>query len=144
MRMVVAYKVILSEDNDQLQRDIDINQVIDDSTPSKHKGSTYDIAPGVVNQQFAATPEMTAVRYLLIQVRSGSVTIRLNDATAPAIGLAQNPPRTPDPHLPYQKHAQDGVLQIGPITSDNPITSIYVSNPGTVAARIAVSFVGQV
>lgn len=145
MRVVAAFNIVISEDNDQLQQTTPpINVIIDDTLPTGSKCATYNIAANAAEAQFLFTPEVTNGKYLFLQVLSGEITYKLNSNTAPAVGLKPNPAVTPDPILPYQVAAQPGVFFTGPLSSANPLTQLWIHNvSSSVPARISIALVGE-
>lgn len=146
MRVKAQIKIIISEDDDQLQElgpDFDI--VIDDNiaTLTKHKASILNLAGGSAEVAYAFAPELTNGKYLLVRVLSGAIKVKLNGAATP-FGLTVNPAVALDPILPYQSQPQSGVIAMGPMTLATPLTSLAIQNEsGTVAARVAVAIVGE-
>lgn len=145
MRVKVFINVAISNDNDQLQ-DLapSIDVTIDDSTPTTFKAGMLNLAGGSVEAAYLFSPEVTNGKYLIVQVYSGEVTLKLGSNTAPAIGLKPNPAVTVDPILPYQKTAQPGVFLFGPIAVANPLSALYIHNvSSTVAARVGITLAGE-
>lgn len=144
MRFAAAIRIILSEDDDQIQRELDIDQVTDDTLPTKFKRGVLTLATSETDTQFVFTPEVTNAKYLIVHVKEGTVSVKLNADTAFALTLEPNPLVTPDPVSLYQKTAQPAVYFVGPIAADVPLNTIYLSNPSaTVEARVAVAVIGE-
>jgi len=143
MRFMVTLKPLLSEDSDQLIRDLDLNQIIDDTLVTTWDGGIVTVAQSVANQA-VVFPKVAAGKYLLIIVWSGEITYRVNLNTSSPLGLKPNPATTPDPILPYQKNPQPGIVFMGPMTVIAPLTALFFSNPSsTTPARVQVAIIGE-
>ena len=143
MRMLLNLRAVLSEDSDQLQRDLDINQVIDDTLVTTWDGGVITVAPSQADT-LVPFPKVAAGKYLVIIVWSGEVAYRVNNIASQQLSIEVNPATTVDPLLPYQKAAQPGLVVMGPISNTHALTSLYFSNPSsTVAARVQVAIVGE-
>lgn len=142
MRLVAQLRALLSEDNDQLQQDLNISQVIDDTTVLTEDGGTF-VVPA--NQAMTAVPfpKVTNGKYLVLLVLSGEVKWCVNNIANAPTSLKPNPATSVDPILPYQKTPQPGVLFVGPIGVSAPVTALYLSNPSTIAARVQLAIVGE-
>lgn len=136
-------RATLSEDNDQLQRDLDIIQTVDDTLVTTEDGGTFTLAPSVANQA-VLFPKVAAGKYLVILVWSGEVQYRVNNVASQILSIKPNPATAVDPIMPYQKQAQPGLVFMGPIGVSAPLTSLFLTNPSsTIAARVQVAFVGE-
>lgn len=145
MRFYCNVQVIVSEDGDQTNNLVpDLTTVIDDSTPTHKRVGTFDIAANAAEAQYLFSPEVTNGKYIMLLVLAGTVTIKQNLNTAPAIGLTVDPAAASDPVLPYQVTPQPGVYVIGPVTLANPLTSLWIHNTSTtLPARVSVAIVGE-
>lgn len=142
MRFLVKLQAILSEDNDQLQRYLDFNQVVDDTLPTTQDGGVFTLA-ALATQQ-VLFPKVTNGKYLAIVVWSGEAQYRVNNIGSQLLGIKPNPATTPDPNLPYQKTAQPGLVFCGPISVSAPLTALWLVNPSsTTPARVQVAIVGE-
>lgn len=143
MRFLAQLKAILSEDSDQMFRNLDFSQTIDDTLVTTEDGGTFTLAVSASNQAILF-PKVTSPKYLVLIVWSGEITFKLNATTAPAIAIEPNPATASDPILPYQKTAQPGVVFLGPISTTAALTALYLSNPSaSTPARVQVAFVGE-
>lgn len=143
MRVLAQLRLTVSEDADQLQRDIDVIQTVDDTLPTSLDGGIVTLAASAPDTA-VPFPKVTNGKYLVLIVWSGEVAFRFNNITAPKISIKPNPATTVDPLLPYQKQAQPGVVYFGPIGVSNPITSLFASNPSsTTPARFQIAIVGE-
>lgn len=143
MRLVSAVKIVLSEDNDQLQINLDPNIVIDDTLVTTWDGGVVVLAPSATNQQILF-PKVAAGKYLVIIVWSGEVLYRVNNVASQQLSIMPNPATTPDPILPFQKAPQPGVVYMGPMGTAAPLTSLFFSNPSASdQARVQVAIVGE-
>lgn len=143
MRFQIGIKPLLSEDLDQLLKDLDIVQTIDDTTVTTWDGGVITLGTSVANQP-VLFPKVALGKYLVIIVWSGEITWRANLITSSPLGLKPNPATTPDPILPYQKQAQPGIAYIGPMTVIAPLTALFISNPSsTTPARVQVAIIGE-
>ncbi len=142
MRMQVQLRLVLSEDNDQLQRYLDLIQTVDDSLPTTQDGGIVTLAASATQQ--VLFPKVTAGKYLVLVVLSGEVQYRVNNIGSQLLSIKPNPATTPDPILPYQKQAQPGLVFMGPIGISIPLTALWLVNPSTtVPARVLCGFVGE-
>lgn len=143
MRLMVTLKALLSEDSDQLQRDLDVSQVVDDTLVTSWDGGIVTLAPSVTNQSISFGGVVNG-KYLVMLVWSGEVVYRANSTGSSPISVKPNPATTPDPILPYQKQDQPGLVMIGPISAAFPLTALFLSNPSaTVPTRVQVVVVGE-
>lgn len=145
MRLQTAIRIICSEDDDQLERELDIQRVIDDTVPTTYDRKTFNLAALASNVQYVWSTEITNARYIIVQVEEGAVSVKLNLTTNVAIGIEVNPALSPDVVSEYQKVDQPGLLFLGPIPADTPITTLYLSNlnPTPATARVKVAVLGE-
>jgi hypothetical protein len=141
MRLVADIHLIGSEDDDQLDRWLDLDKVIDDSASVRWCGGKVPLAASASNQQVLFTPEVTNARWIIVIASDALVTVKLNATTAVAVGIEPVEAVETDPLSTYQREAQPGVYIVGPISSTTPITTLYLSNPDTVNATSARVFV---
>lgn len=142
MRFKMLLQAVLSEDQDQLQRDLDISQVIDDTLPTTNDGGVLTLAVSATQQ--VLFPKVTLGKYLVIVVYSGEVQYRVNNIASQLLSIKPNPATAVDPLLPYQKAAQPGLVFMGPIGSTIPLSSLWLVNPSsTTPARVQVSIIGE-
>jgi hypothetical protein len=143
MRFMPQLIALLSEDADQLQRDLDVKLTIDDTLVTTEDGGTFTLAAEADNQEILF-PKVTNGKYLLIIVSSGEVQYRINNVASQPLSIKPNPATSPDPILPYQKQAQPGVVFMGPIGASAALTSLFLSNPSSsVAARVQIRIIGE-
>lgn len=142
MRLMAKLQAILSEDNDQLQRYIDINQIVDDTLPTTNDGGVIILAANTSQQ--VLFPKVTNGKYFVMIVWSGEVQYRVNNIASQLLSIKPNPATKCDPNLPYQKNAQPGLVFMGPIGVSMPLTSLFLVNPSTTTpARVQLAFVGE-
>lgn len=143
MRLMSGLKAVLSEDDDQLQQSLDVNETIDDTLVTTEDGGVVVLAPSATNQP-VLFPKVTNGKYFMMIVWSGEVQYRVNNIASQLLSIKPNPATTPDPILPYQKQAQPGIVFMGPIGVSAPLTSLFFTNPSaTTAARVQVKFIGE-
>jgi hypothetical protein len=147
MRFKANFKIVVSDDVDQRNKlGPDVDFVLDDTNAllTKYKASVLTLIGGSAEVEYPFASEGTNGKYLVLQVLAGAVKIKLNDASAPPVGLKIKPAVTPDPILPYQKNDVQGLWYMGPLSLATPLTRIFVQNESaTVAARIAIVLVGE-
>jgi len=143
VRLLAQLRAVLSEDDDQLQRSLDISETVDDTSVTTEDGGVVVLAPSAANQS-VLFPKVTNGKYFVMLVLSGEVQYRVNNVASQLLSIKPNPATLPDPILPYQKQAQPGLVFMGPIGVSAPLTSLFLTNPSsTVPARVKVQFIGE-
>lgn len=143
MRFTTRVSVILAESNDQLERYIDIDKILDDTLATEVAQGRIVLAASVTDQAFGFNG-ITNARWVVVAVSAGVVHVKLNGIGSPAIALTPLPAVSATPISEYQRTAQPGLLVIGPIPASTPITSIHLTNPSsTVTATAFVAVVGE-
>lgn len=145
MRLQTSLKVLLSEDDDQLNRYLAPIQInYDDTLVLKAKSARLSLPALTVDQPFTFTPEVTNAKYVLILVFTNVLQYRFNGIGAVQLALEPLPAASAAVVSSYQKTPQPGVLYAGPFDSSAPLTSLHLSNPhATLTVDCFVAVIGE-